>query len=94
MVNKLTIKVCLISAVGLASGAISAQEQTESASAIQEVIVTARKRQESLQEVPLAVSVFGRDDILEQDLANLEDIGAQTPRFSVYEPRRPTTRSL
>lgn len=81
MVNKLTIKVCLISAVGLASGAISAQEQTESASAIQEVIVTARKRQESLQEVPLAVSVFGRDDILEQDLANLEDIGAQTPGF-------------
>ncbi len=56
-------------------------EGAESASMLEEVIVTARKRQESLQEVPVAISVFGRDDILEQDLRNLENIAEHTPGF-------------
>ena len=31
---------------------------------IEEIVVTARRREESLQEVPLAVEVFNRDAVL------------------------------
>lgn len=49
--------------------------------ALEEVVVTARKRNESLQEIPVAVSVFGADDILMTDMRDLEDVALHTPGF-------------
>ena len=48
---------------------------------LEEVIVTARKRDESLQEIPVAVSVFGAEDILMSDMRDLEDVALHTPGF-------------
>ena len=41
-----------------------------------EVTVTARKREESLQETPISVTVFSRETLEE---ANMRDIGKYTP---------------
>lgn len=41
---------------------------------LEEIIVTARKREESIQDVPIAISVFSATDIDEGGLASLEDI--------------------
>ena len=49
--------------------------------ALDEVVVTARKRDERLLEIPLSVSVFGGDDIRNAGLKGLEDISAMTPGF-------------
>lgn len=46
-----------------------------------EVVVTARKREESLQEIPLSVSAFSSADIRHADLRNLEDVSLLTPGF-------------
>lgn len=43
------------------------------------ITVTTRKREESLQDVPLAISVFSSDDIEKRSLNQLEDIALQTP---------------
>jgi len=45
--------------------------------ALEEIVVTARKREESLQEVPLAISVFSADDIDRSGFKGLEELSLQ-----------------
>ncbi|MGK2287135.1 TonB-dependent receptor [Pedomonas sp. V897] len=50
---------------------------------LDEIIVTARKRAESVQDVPVAVTALSGEQVLRQDLTNLEKIAARTPNFTV-----------
>jgi len=50
--------------------------------ALEEIIVTARKREESLQDVPLSISVFSAADIKSQDIGNIRDLSRLTPSFN------------
>ncbi len=49
---------------------------------LEEIIVTARKREESVQDIPIAVSAFTADDIRELGLTSVDDIALFTPGFS------------
>lgn len=51
----------------------------ESMQTVEEVVVTARKRQESLQEVPVVVDVITEDTIRSQRIEGIKDIGAIVP---------------
>lgn len=53
--------------------------------AIEEIVVTARKRAESIQEVPLSVTPFTADDLEQRGFTGLDDIAAATPGFT-FEP--------
>lgn len=44
-----------------------------------EIIVTARKREESLQEVPLSISAFSGEEIRRKGITELEDVALLTP---------------
>lgn len=46
--------------------------------ALEEIVVTARKREESLQDIPLSVTAFTADQIERSGFKNLEDISMQT----------------
>ncbi|MEH6519514.1 MAG: TonB-dependent receptor plug domain-containing protein, partial [Halioglobus sp.] len=46
---------------------------------LEEVVVTARKRDESLQDTPVAVSAFGSDDMRAAKIDNLADLSQQVP---------------
>ncbi len=48
---------------------------------LEEVIVTAQKRAESLQDVPIAVSVISGDKIATADLKNLQQLSQYVPNF-------------
>jgi len=50
----------------------------QGASGIDEIIVTARKREESLQDVPLAVTAFSAEDFERRRIDDLNDIAAFT----------------
>ena len=50
---------------------------------LDEIIVTARKRQETAQHAPVALPAYGAEQIREQDLTNLEKISVRTPSFTV-----------
>ncbi len=41
---------------------------------IEEIVVTARRREENLQEVPLAVTVFGREEILRKGINSVDQV--------------------
>jgi outer membrane receptor protein involved in Fe transport len=53
--------------------------------ALEEVIVTAQKRAESLMDVPLSVSAVSGDKMLEAGIRNLGDLTAYVPNFQKSE---------
>jgi outer membrane receptor protein involved in Fe transport len=69
-------------AVGLASGALagesSAQQRSDSLR-LEEVLVTATKREQSIEEIPLSVSTIGSDAIRTRGLERFEDYLASVP---------------
>ena len=56
-------------------------QQTEAA-ALEEIVVTARKREESLQETPISVTAFSADALEQANMIDLRDIGKYTPGMS------------
>ena len=64
----------------------SAQAQTTTAAestGIEEVVVTARRREENLQNVPTAVSALGADELADLQINNFSEIGLTVPNLSV-----------
>ncbi len=59
--------------------------QTASAQMLEEVVVTATKRAEGLQDVPIAISVMSGAQIEEKALTNLEDMTPYLPNVHVAE---------
>jgi iron complex outermembrane recepter protein len=55
------------------------------------IVVTARKREENLEEVPVAVSVVSGDDLEESAASNIADIQADVPNLSIYAGRNQST---
>lgn len=45
---------------------------------LEEIVVVARKREESLQEVPISISTFSQEDLLVQGIDSIEDIARQS----------------
>ena len=67
-----------------AAGAEEAEEGATSASGpLEVVIVTARKREESLLEIPESVAAISGADIDRQNLKGLEQIGFQVPNLNL-----------
>lgn len=66
------------------SAPLTAQE--EGVQILEELIVTARKTEESLQDTPVAVTAFTAEDIFNSGIQNIEDISRQTPGFVFDTP--------
>ncbi|HEX4852648.1 TonB-dependent receptor [Arenimonas sp.] len=83
-------------AIGLTLSLAAAQAQAQSAPAaapsseavtLDAVQVTARKREETLQEVPVAVTAFTAESIDKLNIRDLGDLDAQVPNLTVYAAR-------
>ena len=89
--------VCLIAGVGWAQDAPEGDQQEVAAaeqageSRIEEVIVTARKTEESLDDIPLTIQAFTDDAIQELGIVSVENVADLTPgiHFSNYDIRDP-----
>jgi iron complex outermembrane receptor protein len=66
---------CLAVAVG-APAHVAAQEDLD------EVVVSARKREEPLQEVPLSIAVFNTEALRERNIQSVYDVATFTPNFN------------
>jgi len=60
-------------------------EDDEATSLIEEVTVTARKREESLMEVPISILVASGEALREQGISRLETLSASIPSFHFAE---------
>ena len=63
----------------------------EPANTLGDVVVTARKREERLQDVPVSVSVVSGDALLAQGAVNVQDVARVAPGlfYQSIEPSRP-----
>ena len=77
--------VAIWSAFGMANSAFSAQ------GAIEEIIVTAERRAESLQSVPVAITAFTGEEMDAQGIVDIKGITERTPGFTmgVFNPGQP-----
>ncbi|MCB1845483.1 MAG: TonB-dependent receptor plug domain-containing protein, partial [Halioglobus sp.] len=64
---------------------VSLSAELTIAQQLEEVLVTARKREENLQQVPIAVSVVTAKDIKEAGLVRLQDITQLVPNMTYLE---------
>ena len=67
-----------VTSIGFVSGVALGQD------ALEEVVVTARKREESLQETPLAVSAFSSQGLEELGMRNISDLTKVVPNVDMY----------
>lgn len=58
-----------------------ATQDNSGSSGLQEIIVTAEKRAQSIQEVPAAISAFGSEEIATRGIRDVQDLQFQTPDF-------------
>jgi iron complex outermembrane recepter protein len=63
----------------LPAGTALAQTTDKSATGIEEVVVTATRREERLQEVPISVSAFSQEKLDAQGLKNIDDLSRLSP---------------
>ena len=53
--------------------------------AIDEIVVTARKRAEDIQDVPAAVSAYGTDELRERGVDSITEVARLTPNITINE---------
>lgn len=79
-------KACAIACISLLGTQVSAQQRDSSGggfqSLLEEVVVTARKREESLQDAPLAVSAFSGESLIARGITNISQVGDITPNMT------------
>ncbi|MGH8235775.1 MAG: TonB-dependent receptor, partial [Steroidobacteraceae bacterium] len=79
------------SAISMTISAVLAQAlcanvaQAQRADALEEVLVTATRRAESVQDVPLNITALGGEDLIERGISNLADLGRTVPGLYVLD---------
>jgi len=76
---------------GGASGNAIAQGTGAQSGLLEEVIVTARRREESLQDLPLSIAAMTADDMQAQGIYRADDIGDFIPSVTLNESNRTQT---
>lgn len=67
-------------AMTMAPGAFA---QERGGAMLEEIVVTAERREQSLQDVPIAVTAFSGDMVSEANITRMEDVAMQTPNFKM-----------
>ncbi|MEJ8567700.1 TonB-dependent receptor [Elongatibacter sediminis] len=64
-------------------GPVEAQQSASGSSALEEIVVTARRREENLQEVPVSIQAFSGNELEMRGLERVEDVVAAAPNVMV-----------
>ncbi len=84
----LAIACTLLAPAAWAQDSAAATEQaTQDATTLGAVTVTARKREETLQEVPVAVTAFTSETLDKLNIRDIGDLDAQVPNLTIYAAR-------
>ncbi len=65
----------------LAASNVSAQNSA----VLEEILVTAQKREQSLQDVPFSVTAISGEDIVEGGITSFQDVAMETPNFTMTQ---------
>ncbi|MEM9806086.1 MAG: Plug domain-containing protein [Cyanobacteria bacterium P01_D01_bin.56] len=64
------------------------EEASEEESETLRIVVTAEKRPDTVQDIPISITAFTQEDIEDADITSFEDIAGATPNFTAYTPGR------
>lgn len=79
-----TTAICSLPAVALAQNAPAPeQERAQAASSIDDIVVTARRREERLQDVPLAVTAVSPELLEQQNITNVSGLRTTAPSLVI-----------
>ena len=67
---------------GLSTAPVAAQSEL----VVEQITVTARKKEETLHDVPLSITVLGSQMLEDARIQNLADVSAFTPGLSLFNP--------
>ena len=67
----------------MTSTALPVLAQDQGGSAIEEIVVTAQKREESLQDTPISIAAFSARDLENKGISGLTDLRAQVPNLQL-----------
>ena len=87
MISGSLLRSAMLGATSLAmvAGATLAPAPAIAQNIIEEILVTARKRTENLQEVPAAVSAFSGEELLDRGVDNIVEVARLTPNVTINE---------
>jgi iron complex outermembrane receptor protein len=83
----LAIGCILLAPSAWAQEAAPAAEAVSEATTLDKITVTARKREETIQEVPIAVTAFTPETLDKLNVQDLADLDAQVPNLTIYAAR-------
>jgi len=81
--NRKHLMLAIAGALSVYQTPLLAQQSTESEMVLEEVTVTARKRAESLQDVPFSIAARTEQQMRESGIVSLEDVSRTVASFSV-----------
>jgi iron complex outermembrane receptor protein len=84
----------LATAIGLVASPAFAQSGGPKAADSGEIIVTAQKRAENVQNVPLAVSVLGASQLQAAGVRQFQDLGAVSPSLTIRPAEHPVNANV
>lgn len=69
--------------IGFAAPTVAQQPAVDLAMVVDEIIVTARRREESVQDVPISMTVFNQEQLTDKNVLSGRDLATYTPSLSV-----------
>jgi iron complex outermembrane receptor protein len=82
MINERISPIVAVCVVLAAMSGASLPSLVATAAEIEEIVVTARKREESLQETPVSVTAFSGEELQSRGLTDLAELGQFTPNMT------------
>lgn len=76
------------------AGPALAQEAGSGSTALEEVVVTAQKRQQNLQDIPVAVTALTAETLSNRNVATVSDLPRLAPSLTVTQGNVPTNNSI
>ena len=80
-----TFSIALAVAVGAVAYTSAPQAAAQQASALEEIVVTARKREEALVDIPVAITAFSAEQLIRGGFTGLQDLSFQTAGFHFHK---------
>ena len=84
----------LIASPVLAGQALAQSAESSSSGEISEIVVTAQKRSERLQEIPAAATVVTSTDLVNASVQTVQDVATLTPNLVIIDQLRPGIQTV
>ena len=76
------IPICLAIAAAFLFGPAQVNIAFGQEAQLEEIVVTARKREEAIQDIPLAITAFTAEELQKRSIQDMRDIALFTPGFN------------